>query len=100
VVPLKGAGKKLGQPLENHLTTGKTLGDYPMRRLILAATALAFLSSTAFAQSTDKAGATTGTAAQSGDTMSKGDASKDKMASKKKSKSAKKSGDDATTTKQ
>ncbi|HZC96115.1 MAG TPA: hypothetical protein VE267_08340 [Bradyrhizobium sp.] len=70
-----------------------------MRNLILAATALAFLSSTAFAQTPDKAGGTTGPAAQSGDTMSKGDASKDKMAMKKKSKrksAAKKSGDDAT----
>jgi predicted outer membrane protein len=70
-----------------------------MRKLILAATALAFLSSTAFAQTSDKAGGTTGQAAQSSDTMSKGDASKDKMAMKKKSKkksAAKKSGDDAT----
>jgi predicted outer membrane protein len=67
-----------------------------MRKVILAATALAFLSSTAFAQSTDKAGGTTAPAAQSGDTMSKGEASKDKMAPKKKSKkSAKKSSDDA-----
>jgi hypothetical protein len=67
-----------------------------MRKLILATTALAFLSSTAFAQSTDKAGGSTGPAAQSGDNMSKGDMSKDKMASKKKSKkSAKKTSDDA-----
>jgi hypothetical protein len=67
-----------------------------MRKLILATTALAFLSAPAFAQSTDKAGGSTGPAAQSGDNMSKGDMSKDKMASKKKSKkSAKKTGDDA-----
>jgi hypothetical protein len=68
-----------------------------MRKLILATTALAFLSSTAFAQTpADKAGGTTGPAAQSGDTMSKGDASKDKMAPKKKGKkSAKTKGDDA-----
>jgi hypothetical protein len=67
-----------------------------MRKLILATTALAFLSSTAFAQSTDKAGGGTGPAAQSGDNMRKGDMSKGKMASKKKStKSAKKTSDDA-----
>jgi hypothetical protein len=67
-----------------------------MRKLILATTALAFLSAPAFAQSTDKAGGSTGPAAQSGDNMSKGDMSKDKMASKKKSKkSAKKTSDDA-----
>lgn len=67
-----------------------------MRKLILAATALAFLSSTAFAQTSDKAGGTTGPAAQSGDNMSKGDAPKTKMASKKTSKkSAKKPADDA-----
>jgi pentapeptide MXKDX repeat protein len=65
-----------------------------MRKLILAATALAFVSSTALAQSTDKAGGSTGPAAQSGDNMRKGDMSKDKMAPKKKSKkSAKKSGE-------
>ena len=58
-----------------------------MRKLIIATTALAFLSSTAaFAQ--DKA------AAPSGDSMSKSDMSKDKMA--KKSKKSKKSGDDTT----
>jgi hypothetical protein len=69
---------------------------YLMRRLILAATALAFLSSTVSAQTPDKAGSTTAPAAQSGDTMSKGDAPKTKMASKKKSKKpAKKSSDDA-----
>lgn len=67
-----------------------------MRKLILAATALAFLSSTVSAQTPDKAGTTTGTAVQSGDTMSKGDAPKTKTASKKKSKTAaKKSTDDA-----
>lgn len=70
-----------------------------MRKLILAATALAFLSSTAFAQSADKAGGSgTAPAAQSSDTMSKGDAPKQKMASKKKTKkTAKKSSDDTTT---
>ena len=73
-----------------------------MRTLILAATALAFVSSTALAQ--DKAGGTTAPAAQSGDTAAKGEATK--MAPKKKAKKAKKSkaksggaaptGDDAT----
>jgi pentapeptide MXKDX repeat protein len=58
-----------------------------MRKLIIATTALAFLSSTAaFAQ--DKA------AAPTGDSMSKSDTSKDKMS--KKSKKSKKSGDDTT----
>ena len=72
-----------------------------MRKLILAATALAFVSSTAvsstaFAQ--DKAGGTTGPAAQSGDNMSKGDASKDKMAPKKTAKkSAKESAKESAT---
>jgi hypothetical protein len=67
-----------------------------MQKLILAATALAFLSSTAYAQTSDKSGGTTGPAAQS-DTMSKSDTSKSKMAAKKKTKkSAKKSGEDAT----
>jgi predicted outer membrane protein len=67
-----------------------------MRKLILAATALAFLSSTAYAQTSDKSGGTTGPAAQS-DTMSKSDTSKSKMAAKKKTKkSAKKSGADTT----
>ncbi len=68
-----------------------------MRTLILAATALAFVSSTALAQ--DKAGGTTAPAAQSGDTAAKGEATK--MAPKKKAKKAKKSkaksGGDATT---
>jgi hypothetical protein len=52
-----------------------------MRKLILAATALAFVSSTALvpALAQDKAGGTTGTAVQSGDATSKGD----KMAPKK-----------------
>jgi len=52
-----------------------------MRKLILTAAALAFVSSTALAPALaqDKAGATTGTAAQSGDPTSKGD----KMAPKK-----------------
>ncbi len=64
-----------------------------MRKLILAATALAFLASPALAQTSDKAGGTTGPAAQSD--MSKTDKSKDKMAPKKKTKkSAKKSGED------
>jgi hypothetical protein len=68
-----------------------------MRKLILATTALAFLTSTVSAQTPDKAGGTTGPAAQSGDSMSKGDATKDKMAPKKKAKKpAKKSGEDAT----
>jgi hypothetical protein len=71
-VPLRRAGTE-------HLET------YSMRKLIIAATALAFLSSTAFAQST--APGTTGPAAQSGDNMSKGDMSKGKMTkTKKKSK--------------
>ena len=66
-----------------------------MRKLIIATTALAFLSSTALAQ--DKAGST---APAAGDTMSKGDdMSKDKMG-KKTTKTAKKSSkmksDDAT----
>jgi hypothetical protein len=69
-----------------------------MRTLILAATALAFLSSTALAQGTT--GGSPAPAAQSGDTMSKGgDAMK--MAPKKKAKktakkSSAKSSDDAT----
>jgi hypothetical protein len=70
-----------------------------MRTLILAATALAFVSSAALAQ--DKAGGSPAPAAQSGDTMSKGEASK--MAPKKAKKTAKstakkssaKSGEDA-----
>ncbi|WP_342726897.1 hypothetical protein AAFG07_08680 [Bradyrhizobium sp. B097] len=57
-----------------------------MRTLILAATALAFVSSTALAQ--DKA-ASPAPAAQSGDTATKGEATK--MAPKKKAKTAKKS---------
>jgi pentapeptide MXKDX repeat protein len=63
-----------------------------MRKLIIATTAIALLSSpAAFAQSTDKAGATT---AQSGDSMSKGEMSKEKPS--KKSKKSKKSSDDTT----
>ncbi|NEU97554.1 hypothetical protein [Bradyrhizobium uaiense] len=58
-----------------------------MRTLILAATALAFISSTALAQ--DKAGGSPAPAAQSGDTATKGEATK--MAPKKAKKSAKKS---------
>jgi len=52
-----------------------------MRKLILTAAALAFVSSTALAPALaqDKTGATTGTAVQSGDSTSKGD----KMAPKK-----------------
>ncbi|GIQ79218.1 hypothetical protein ACE103_34895 [Bradyrhizobium sp. ma5] len=57
-----------------------------MRTLILAATALAFVSSTALAQ--DKA-ASPAPAAQSGDTATKSEATK--MAPKKKAKTAKKS---------
>jgi hypothetical protein len=67
-----------------------------MRKLIIAATALAFLSSTAaFAQST--APGTTGPAAQSGDAMSKGDPSSGKMTktTKKSKKSSKMKSDDA-----
>ncbi|MBR0697662.1 hypothetical protein [Bradyrhizobium lablabi] len=67
-----------------------------MRTLILAATALAFLSSTALAQ--DKAGGMAAPAAKSDDAMSKGEATK--MAPKKAKKTAKKSsaksGEDAT----
>jgi len=58
-----------------------------MRTLILAATALAFLSSTALAQ--DKTGTSPSPAAQSGDTRSKGETTK--MAPKKAKKTAKKS---------
>jgi hypothetical protein len=61
-----------------------------MRKLIVAATALAFLSSTAaFAQGT--APSTTAPAAQSGDTMSKGDPSSSKMAKTTKKKMKKSS---------
>ncbi|MCC8978296.1 hypothetical protein [Bradyrhizobium acaciae] len=58
-----------------------------MRTLILAATALAFVSSAALAQ--DKAGGSSAPAAQSGDTATKGEATK--MAPKKAKKSARKS---------
>jgi hypothetical protein len=69
-----------------------------MRKLIIAATALAFISSTASAQTTDKAGGVAGPAAQS-DNASPDDASK--MAPKKSSKkvakkSSKKSGETTT----
>ncbi|GEC54623.1 type IV secretory pathway TrbL component [Bradyrhizobium japonicum] len=57
-----------------------------MRTLILAATALAFVSSTALAQ--DKAGGSPAPTAQSGDTATKGEAAK---APKKAKKTAKKS---------
>ena len=60
-----------------------------MRKLIVAATALAFLSSTAaFAQGTSPG---TAPADQSGSTMSKGTSSSGKMSKMTKKKSAKKS---------
>ncbi|QOZ19478.1 hypothetical protein XI02_33835 [Bradyrhizobium sp. CCBAU 21365] len=62
------------------------MGEYPMRTLILAATALAFVSSTALAQ--DKAGGSPAPTAQSGDTATKGEAAK---APKKAKKTVKKS---------
>jgi hypothetical protein len=60
----------------------------PMRKLILATAALAFVSSSAVAPALaqDKAGATTGTAATSGDTPSKGDKMAPKKSGKKVSK--------------
>jgi uncharacterized protein YdeI (BOF family) len=64
---------------------------HPMRKLILAAAALAFVSQAALAQ--DKAGGTTGTAATSGDTTSKGD----KMAPKKTGKKVSKAKTDTKT---
>jgi pentapeptide MXKDX repeat protein len=64
-----------------------------MRKLIIATTAFAFLSSTAFAQATDKAGAAGGTAATSSDTMSKDGMSKTTK-TKKAKKSKKMSGDE------
>ncbi|MGH6714085.1 MAG: hypothetical protein ACREEK_34660 [Bradyrhizobium sp.] len=59
-----------------------------MRKLILAATALALVSSTALAPAfaQDKAGGTTGTAVQSGDGPSKGDKMAPKKTAKKVSK--------------
>jgi hypothetical protein len=64
----------------------------PMRKLIIATAALAFLSSTAFAQ--DKAGSTsTAPAATSGDTT-KSDTTKMSKKHTKSKKSAKKTGDD------
>jgi hypothetical protein len=73
-------------------TPVKKNGGLRMRKLIIATTALAFISSTAFAQ-------TSTTPATGGDTMSKGDTMK--KTTKKAKKSAKKT-DDATkdTTKQ
>ncbi|MVT68794.1 hypothetical protein GPL21_27280 [Bradyrhizobium pachyrhizi] len=63
------------------------MGEHPMRTLILAATALAFVSSTALAQ--DKAGGSPAPAAQSGDTATKSEAAK--APKKKAKKTAKKS---------
>jgi hypothetical protein len=60
-----------------------------MRKLIIAATALAFIASPALAQSTDKSGSAP--AASTGDTM--------KKTTKTKRKSTKKSDDTMTTTK-
>jgi hypothetical protein len=67
-----------------------------MRTLILAATALAFVSSTALAQ--DKAGGSPAPAAQSGDTATKMAPKKTakKTASKSSAKTSAKTGDDAT----
>ncbi len=62
-----------------------------MRKLIIAAAAVALMSSTAFAQ--DKAGGSTAPAAQSGDTMSKGDGMKMSKTKKKSKKSTKSSSD-------
>jgi uncharacterized protein YdeI (BOF family) len=61
---------------------------HPMRKLILTAAALAFVSSTALAPALarDKAGGTTGTAVQSGDSTSKGDEMAPKKTTKKVSK--------------
>ena len=63
-----------------------------MRKLIIAAAAIALMSSTAFAQ--DKTGGAAGTSAQSGDTMSKGDNMKMGKTKKKSKKSSKSSGDE------
>jgi hypothetical protein len=71
-----------------------THGDFRMRKLIIATTALAFIASPAFAQSTDKSGSAP--AATSGDTGTMKKTTKTKKA--KKSSSMKKS-DDATTSK-
>ncbi|CAN7688101.1 hypothetical protein LJR220_006625 [Bradyrhizobium sp. LjRoot220] len=64
-----------------------------MRKLIVAATALAFVSTAALAPAVaqDKMGGTTGTAAQSGDATGKGD----KMAPKKTTKKVSKAKTDA-----
>jgi hypothetical protein len=61
---------------------------HPMRKLILTAAALAFVSSTALtpALAQDKAAGTTGTAVQSGDSTSKGDKMAPKKTTKKVSK--------------
>jgi hypothetical protein len=61
---------------------------HPMRKLILAAAALAFVSQAALAPALaqDKAGGTTGTAATSGDPTSKGDKMAPKKTAKKVSK--------------
>jgi hypothetical protein len=63
---------------------------HPMRKLILTAAALAFVSSTALvpALAQDKAGSTTGTAVQS-DSPSKGDKMAPKKTAKKVSKATK-----------
>jgi hypothetical protein len=68
-----------------------------MRKLIVAITAIAFVSAlSAPVLAQDKAGGSTAPAAQSGDTMSKGEGMKmSKKTSKKSKKSAKKSGDDS-----
>lgn len=67
-----------------------------MRNLIIAAAAVALMSSTAFAQSADKTGGSTGPAAQSGDAMSKGDTMKMSKTKKKSKKSSKASTGDET----
>jgi len=63
-----------------------------MRKLILATTALAFVSSAALAQSADKPMTTTGQAAKGGDAMGSGD---DMKMSKPKKKTAKKTSGDS-----
>jgi hypothetical protein len=67
-----------------------THGDFRMRKLIIAATALAFIASPALAQSTDKAGSAP--AASSGDTDTMKKTTKTKKT--KKSSSSMKKGDD------
>jgi hypothetical protein len=98
-----GGSIRLAEPeapgsVEAHRGTGTNSGHcklrntreiYDMRKLIVAATALAFLSSTAaFAQGT--APSTTAPAAQSGNAMSKGASSSSKMTKMKKSKKSSK----------